>query len=267
METLAPPLKRHTSGAYPTYSLTSTLHSNFRGLQPEALRFMLQSSGHMSAEGRPTKKAASDGLVDACENKALWNLDKLHKLLAEAGNRLERAPVNQVFKGSGSFEPQWVNLGTLGTYFSVSSTILGRWLDELGLREDDGMATKDSLDRGLATVVEMSAGGKNKTRKITQWNLEPTIEILMEAGKLLDFNYEASLKGKGRNSDVQVETVESRAREFAKTFSTLFRHPTERRSLPELVKKVPKPIQKKAEELLKRPGFITENQYLKFLDR
>lgn len=268
MQNLDGPLKKYTSGAFPSHSLTQELASNFKGLAPEALRYMLQKEGWMGETGKPTKKAAETGLVDRCGNSALWNLQLLEKQLHALGNRVERQAVNQELKEPEGSEPQWANLGTIGTHFSVSGTIIGRWLDELGLRTDDGMATDEAMEKGLATTFEMKTGeGKNKTRKITHWNLYLTQKLLMENGHPLNFDYEKSLKGAGRNSDVKVETIEDRARAFAKEFVRIFKDKQERRILPTLVDKTAKPIQKKAEELIGKPGFITTGAYKRYLDR
>lgn len=268
MEILDGPLKKYTSGAFPTHSLNSVLANNFKGLAPEALKFMLFKEGWVSEAGKPTRKAADAGLVDRCGNSALWNLKELEDALFSLGNRLERQAVNQELKEPEGTEPQWANLGTIGTYFSVSSTIVGRWLDELGLRDGEGMANDDALEKGLATTFEMSTGeGKNRTRKITHWNLYLIQKLLMENGHPLNFDYEKSLKGSGRNSDVKVETVDDRAKAFAKEFVRIFKDKQERRTLPRLVDKTPKVIQKKAEELIKKPGFISTGAYKKHLDR
>lgn len=268
MITLEGPVKRYTSGAFPTHSETGKLAENFKNMNPLALQFMLHKEGWMSEAGKPTKKAAEAGLVDRCVNSALWNLKTLQERLEALGNTLERQAVNQELKEPKGTEPSWANLGTIGTYFSASATIVGRWLSELGYRTEDGMATDEALEEGLATNFEMATGqGKNKTRKITHWNLYLVQKILMEAGHPLNFDYEKSLKGSGRNSDVKVETVDDRARAFAKEFVRIFKDKEERRSLPSLVSKTPKIIQQKAEELIGKPGFITRESYKQHLDR
>lgn len=268
METLNGPVKRYISGAFPSHSALTTLAQNFRELNDTALEFILRKEGFIGESGKPTRRAAERGLIDRCDNQTLWNLTKLEKELANLGNRFERQAVNQQLAEPEGNEPSWANLGTIGTYFSVSATVVGKWLDELELREEDGMANEQALERGLATTFEMSTGqGKNKTRKITHWNLHLVQRLLMANGHPLDFDYEKSLKGSGRNSDVQVETVEHRAKTFANTFVRIFKDKEQRRQLPALVSKTPKPIQKKAEELIGKPGFITKELYKQYLDR
>ena len=144
-----------------------------------------------------------------------------------------------------------------------------RWLDELGYREEGGMASDHALEQGLATTFEMATGqGKNQTRKITHWNLHLVQRILVEAGHPLDFDYEKSLKGTGRNGDVKVETVDDRARAFAKEFAKLFKDKERRRvEVPKLLRKTPKVIQRKGEEILGKPGLLTKEIYKKYLDR
>jgi hypothetical protein len=268
MQKLAGPLAKYTSGAFPSHSATASLASNFKGLDPNALRFILFKEGLVTEKGGPTKKSAAEDLVDALDGKALWNLKALEERLTALGNTFERAAVNQELKLASGSEPVWVNLGTIASYFSVTANEVGKWLDKLELRDDEKMATNEAMERGLATIVEMSSGaGKNQTRKINHWNLHEVQKLLLEDGHYLNFDYEASLKGKGRNSDVKVETVDDRAKAFAREFTTIFKDKARRRELPGLISRTPKIILKKADELIGRPGFTAEGLYLKHLDR
>lgn len=264
MQTLPPPLKRHLTGRRPTHSSTGTLEQNFKNLDRNALLYVFNNAEYLTLEFKPTKKALLDGLIDRCEDKALWNLEKVEEILAELGMSVERQSVNQEIKESGNGEPKWVNLGTVGTYFSVTANLVGKWLDELELRDDDGMGNQKSSDLGLSMTSEMNAGG-NKTRKITMWNLYPTQEILVSAGHELDFDYEKTLKGKGKSSDVNVTTIDDRAKEFAKTFVETFKNIETRKDCINLVKSEPKPVIQKAEILMKKEGFITSGKYLKYI--
>lgn len=266
MQDLIPPVNRYLTGKLPSHSSTAKLASNFKSLDSNALKFILLKSGYMSEEGKPTKSAADAGLIDKCERSALWNLDKVSEKLLELGQQTERAFVNQELSEMNTSEPVWVNLGTLGTYFNATAKTVGKWLDAIGFKDDDGMASPEALDNGYATVMEMSAGGK-KTRTINQWNLRLTQERLMKEGHALDFDYEKNLKGTGKNSDVQVLSIDGRAKEFAKEFLKLFKDPATRAQSHILVRKTPTLIVKKAEELIKRPGFITSGEYLKHMKR
>jgi hypothetical protein len=263
MEHLEPPLKRHLMGALPTHSSTIKLADNFKGLHPDALRFILLKAGYLNEAGSPTKAAVAAGLIDTCERKALWRLTAVASFLESEGNAAERAYVNQEVEPITG-DPRWVNLGTLGTYFNVAGPTVGKWLDALDLREDDGMANVMALEGGLASTAEMNAGG-NRTRKITQWNLGPVRELLLEAGHPLDRSYDALMKGKGRNSDVTVSSMEARAKEFAKEFIRLYNDRGTRAECVPLVRKTAKPIVKLAEDLLKKPGFISTEAYRKHI--
>ncbi len=268
MKHLAGPKQKYTLGAFPSHSSLESVHMNFKAMDELALRFIMQKQGWLNESGKPTKKAANDELIDVIEKKYYWNLTKLQQALEANGDNVERAAVNQEIKTPSTGEPRWVNLGTLGTYFSVSANTVGKWLDVLGLRDDDKMASQEAMELGLATTFEMSTGeGKNKTRKINHWNLYLTQEKLIEAGHYLDFDYEASLKGKGKNSDVTVLTVDDRAKDFAQKFVKMYRNPLEHARIPSLVKNQPKIVLEKAETILKRPGFITEGKYLKNIKR
>lgn len=268
MQKLTGPVIKYTSGAFPSHAPTLTLAANFEGLDPNALRFILSKEGWMTANGAPTKKSAADGLVDIVESKPFWNLVELEARLASLGNSFVRKAVNQEIKLSEGSEPKWVNLGTIASYFSVTANEVGKWLDKLELRDDEKMATGEATERGLATIVEMSTGqGKNQTRKINHWNLHEIQQLLLNDGHYLNFDYEESLKGRGRNSDVKVETVDDRAKTFAREFTTIFKDKTRRRELPELIRKTPRIVMEKADVLIGRPGFTAKGLYLKHLDR
>lgn len=268
MENLAPPVNRYLTGKLPSHSSSVKLAENYKNLDSNALKFILFKNGYMTEEGKPTKKAATDGLIDRCEKSILWNLEKVSEKLYEVNFAQERQYVNQELTKIESTDPVWVNLGTLGTYFNATANQIGKWLDQLELRDSTGMATKEALDFGLATEMEMNADSKGKkTRKINQWDLVLMQQRLVEAGHPLDFDYEATLKGKGRNSDVSVDSLDNRVKEFAKEFLKTFKNVETRHETPSIVKKQPKLIQKKAELLFNKPGFISEGIYLKHLKR
>lgn len=266
MQDLQPPVNRHLTGKLPSHSSSVKLAKNYKNLDSTALVFILNKSGFMTEEGKPTRAAADAGLVDKCEKSILWNLTKVTEFLITQGIPTERQYVNQELAPMQTMEPVWVNLGTLGTYFNATAKTVGKWIEELGLKDDEGFASGEALERGLATVMEMSAGGK-KTRKINQWNLRLMQEILLEAGHPLDFDYEKNLKGTGKNSDVQVISMDDRARDFAKEFIKLFKDPQTRSQSQNLVRKTPTPIVKKGEILMKKPGFISSGEYLKHMKR
>lgn len=263
MQNLEPPVKRHTSGKLPTHSEHDMLHENWQQLDAMALRFVLHQHGYVNEDGKTQKKAVDDGLIDRCGRTALWNLDAVSELLASTGMTVERAYVNQELPERTSAEPTWANLGTIGTYFGVSARMIGSWLSTLGLRGEDGTPTKESFDTALVNTVQMNAGGK-KTRDVHHWDLHRTIEHLMEAGHPIDRDYGKNLEGRGRNSDVTVETIDDRAKEFTRTFVKLYKEPSTRNEAKAMVRKTPRGILVKAEQLMQRPGFFMKQQYLKY---
>lgn len=267
MEILEAPVARHITGKLPTHSKSADLAGNFKSLESNALRFILTKAGYLSEEGRPTRTAIDAGLLDKCEKAFLWNLKEVQAALLRLGSPVERQYANQKLAPLNTSEPVWVNLGTIGMHFNVTAKVVGQWIDKLGLKDSDGMASESTLERGLATVTEMSAGNGNKTRKINQWNLRPMQELLLRAGHPLDFDYEKNLKGKGKNSNVEVTSIDARAKEFAKDFAALFNNPETRAQTQALVRKTPKMIQAKAELLMNKPGFLTKGEYLKRLKK
>lgn len=261
---LEPPLKRYTSGKLPTHSGTQNIAENFKSLHQNVVIFVFSKAGYMDEQGKPLKLAVTDGLIDSCEKKVLWNLEKVEMKLAELGVPDTRIFVNQEINEPDDGEPRWVNLGTIGTYFNVTANTIGKWLDNLELRDDDGMGNQDAMDQGLVTISEMNAGGK-KTRKISMWNLHPVQRALMEAGHPLDFDYEKFLKGSGKNSNVEVTTIDDRAKQFAKDFMKTFKDPETRHNCEKMVKSQAHPILKRAETLLKKDGFFTNAIYKKYI--
>lgn len=264
IEQLPPPLKRYLLGAYPSHSSRKGLSESFEGLSVALLAELMQVGGFVTEAGKASQKAAEAGLLASCEGKLLWNVEAVQNVLAEQGMKLNRKPQNQQLDEPDSIEPVWVNLGTLATYFSVTANQVGKWLDELGHRED-GEPTEEAIKGGLATFVEMNAGGK-KTRKVTHWNLHPVKTLLVDNGHVLNFDYEGSMRGKGRNKDVEVVgTMDERAREFATEFARMFKDGKTRKNCLALVQRTPKAILVRAEGLLKKPGFLTTGKFKEYI--
>lgn len=130
------------------------------------------------------------------------------------------------------------------------------------MRDAQGGPTREAVDRGVATIVQMSAGG-DRTRPVTLWDLYLTQRVLLEGGHELDFDYESTLRGTGRNSNVTVtEGMDGRVREVAGRFLALFRDPGTRYQCVRLVNTTPRPVLREVECLLGRdPGWLTEGRY------
>ena len=77
---------------------------------------MLQQDGYLSGEGKPTRKALDNGLVDQCGRHLIWNLDRVSQCLAAQGCEVVRRSVNQEIATPRGGGPSWVNLATIGTY-------------------------------------------------------------------------------------------------------------------------------------------------------
>lgn len=260
MANLDAPVKRYLMGKLPSHSSTSGLARNFEGLDSNALLFVFSKAGYLSPEYKPEKKALLDGLIDSCEGKILWNLEVVEAKLSSLGMPVKRCFVNQEVRDDSSGEPRWVNLKTLSTYFNVTANTVGKWLDSLDLRDNEGLGNQNAMDLGLCTVAEMNAGGK-KTRKIAMWNLYPTQKILVDNGHPLDFDYEKNLKGAGKNSDVSVSSIDARVKEFVEEFLKLYGDPATARNSEKLVRKTPRGILVRAEALLKKPDFFVKGIY------
>lgn len=261
MEQLDPPLKRYLSGARPSHSSLGKLHANFTGMEAATLKAILSAGDYLTEQGKASPKAREENLVDSCEGKILWNIEKVMEAASLGGLTLERQAVNQTLPKFTDGEVRWANLGTIGTYFSVSANQIGKWLDDLELRDGEGNPTETSIKSGWVQMVEMNAGG-NKTRKVAQWNLDLTCEKLMEAGHELDFNYEETLKGKGRNSDVQVSGVDAKVRELYEKWRVLYKKADTHDSSWRVFDGQPRMILLKVEnEYFKKPGLLTQGKY------
>lgn len=256
---LEPPIKKHLLGKLPTHSSTKNLASNFKGYSDEFMVKVLESGGYLE-KGRFTMKARNSGLVDSCESKALWNLSLLQELLRSEGLKADRAYVNQELPVNPSVDPVYTGLAQIGVHFEVSGPTVGKWMDKLGLREENSLPKEKYVKDGLAVIAEMTMPGKKKqTKKFAKWDLYRVVPMLVEAGHPLDFNYEKSLKGKGKNSDVKVTGIDLRVKEFCKEFVSLY-NAKDRQAL-KLVDKTPKLILNRAEDKLKKPGFFSEDRY------
>lgn len=263
MELLEPPIIQYLEGRRPSHSGTLRLHENFEGMDATALRFVLQKAGYLDADGRVTQKAADENMVDRCERKLLWNLDKVQEVLTSMKLHAARKSVNQELNLASSAEPKWVNQGTIATFFNVSANKVGKWLTDEGMKKGDTM-TPEAFDSGIGVVTTMNAGG-NKTRNILMWDLHRTIEFLLERGYELDRRSMEALKGKGKNSDVTLDTMDARAEAFVKEFMVMFRNPKERRECIRLVGKTSKGILMRAEKLMNKPGFFAKEEYRKLI--
>lgn len=263
MQNLEQPVKRHTSGKLPSHSEHNNLHTHWKQLDAMALRWVLQKHEYVDEDGKPTRTAVADGLIDRCGRTALWNLEAVHTVLTDAGMTVERAYVNQELPANNTATPTWANLGTIGTFFGVSARMVGKWLNDIGVRDEDGSPSKDSFDNMLVNTVQMNAGGK-KTRDVHQWDMHRVLKLLVDAGHPLDDDYGKTLEGRGKNSDVTVETIDDRAKEFARNFVKLYKDPATRPEANAMVRKTPRGILQKAEKFMKRPGFFTKNTYLKY---
>lgn len=255
MAILPPPVSQYLSGKLPTHSSTQSLESNFKGLPPGFLLSILEQQG-LVADGKPVRRAVEEGFIDVCAKDALWNLDKVSALLAKGGLKPVRAYANQKLPPIEP-TPRFGSLTTVSTYFNVSEIQVGRWLDELGLR-DNKEPTKDVIKSGLAQVIVMP-GKKNKGRSYVQWEVPRTVKVLHDAGHPLDFDFQKSLKGKGKNSNVEVTTVDGRVKEFLEEFIPLFNARDVK--VKTLVAKTPTGIKARAEERLGKPGFFSQKHW------
>lgn len=253
---LEPPIDRYITGKLPSHSTTAKLGEHFVGLDQGTMVRILEVSGAIKNR-KPTKSALKLGLLDVCRDSLLWRLESLEKVLKKAGLNPQRAYANQELP---DVEPGvMVALSTIASYFNVSSAQVGRWLKELGYRGSDGAPLKKVLKAGHAEKLEYKDG--NKKREFYKWDLLWTLEKLQGAGHLFDFDYEKSLKGTGKNSDVTVTTVDDRAREIAEEFVALYNKPETRLKAVRKVNKLHPDMIERIEKLLRKPGWISSGRF------
>ena len=59
--------------------------------------------------------------------------------------------------------------------------------------------------------------------------------------------------------------MNARVRKFVQEFTAAFKDPDHRYRCIRMVKNTPKPVLKKAEQLMNRPGFLTQEQYKEYI--
>lgn len=253
---LTPPINRYISGKSPSHSRSGNLGEHFEGLDVGLVTQLLVALGALSG-GKPTKRAVQSGLIDVCGTEILWNLSKLELALNSAGMKTTRKFANQRLP---EIEDLHVSLSSIAAYFDESPSTVGKWLKDLGFREPNGAPIKKLLKSGKAIKVEFKDG--NKKREYFKWSLLWTLSVLQEAGHPFDFDFEKSLKGKGKNSDVEINTLDGRAKELAKEFVALYNNKATRNEAKRLIERQPPILVSKVEEILGRPGWISSGKYL-----
>lgn len=270
------PVARHTTGKAPVYATAPRLHDCYRGIGPQAMRALLASSGatrEAERNGRtvlvPTTMAVSGGIVAKCEGKALWHVERLAQWLASMGGpRLERQWANQQVKQPGPGSDGYVSATDLGRLFNVGGARVGEWLTGIGLRGPDGLPTKVAVKSGLARTAEMNSvgdSGKKVARKFGLWAMVPIQERLMAAGHPLDMDYSATLKGKGRNSDVEVGSAAGELDAAQRRIAAAARA-RDAGALRAAVAAVDPKYHRALEMRLKRPGLLTRDRWRKLAE-
>lgn len=282
MAQLPPPIEKYLAGTNPTHTSRQKLQK-YLNIEQKDIERVLKAEKAITPEGKVTKLAQQTGLVDTCEGRALWNIEKT--------KRLVKLKIGEPKKAQRT-EPAWVDLGTIGTYFGVGNVALGKWLDQLGLRgiptiEKNESGDYDMLDMANQAKQKQANGfiGKEPTEKalnmgaarkltvtnrkqqeieIVQWNLDLVKEVLVRAGHPLDTERKMSLKGKGKNSNVQVNGMDKRAKEIYTEWAKLYANPNERWKIKKLFSGQPRLLLEKVEnDFMKMPGYITDGKYLK----
>lgn len=286
------PIDQYLTGASPSHCALGNLHKHIKVWEQEEMVSLLQVSDYLTAELKPTKAAAQKGIIDLCEKKVLWNILEVKKALVATHQLVEAKKAQlraaqQAKADKLAAGPSWVDLGTVGTYFGVSNIVIGKWLDQIGMRgmpqmERNSSGDLDMLDMANQAKKKQAVGflGKEPTQKafdmglarkitvtnrkqkeidIVQWNLDLLKAVLQKAGH--ELNHGAMLKGKGKNSNVQVITADDRAKDLYLTWKKLVRNKNYRAEMIKLFDKQPKIILMKVELLMNKPNYLVGKMY------
>lgn len=292
---LEPPLSSYLTGAKPTHSSRPKLGQHIKLFKQNEIEAHLKKGKYLNDAGKPTKKALEDGLIDQCDGKVIWNLKNTKKALLAltkkdsarkvAAPKLASPPPRPKQAG-----PVWTDLENIGTYFGVGKNKIGKWLDELGLRDykprqvnESGdydmldianeskekfrvkIPTEKALAEGYARVetITYTQKGKEKSFDKYTWDRDRVKDLLVRAGHELDTERKLHLKGKGRNSDVKVESIDDRAKKLHAEWKKLHSNPKTRDQSWKLFDKQPSGLLMRVEQLMGRPRYLRDKLYLK----
>lgn len=284
---LPPPIEQYLQGDKPSHTSRAGLSRHITFLKAEETNKLLIEAGYLSIQGKPTPKAFEEEVAEACDGKALWHVKRTQKALLaltrkeskpRAANPALTAPKAPI-RPNG---PIWTDLDSIGTYFGVGKVKVGKWLDEIGLRaapekqiNDSGdydmldfaneskqkfsskRPTQRALDMGIAQITEVTKG--DKIFEIIKWNLDECKAALVKAGHPLDLEKKMILKGKGKNSNVEVHSLVDRAKKIHGEWRKLSK--ASPRDAHKLIDKQPKPILVELDKLEGYPGFFTAKKY------
>lgn len=295
MTTLPPPIEQYINGKNPTHTSQRRLGQHITFATPEVINGALTSNGLLSADGKITKQALEENIVDVCDKRALWNIREVKKIVLHA-TRKESDPdrkagvVQPRSAQKAATGPVFTDLENIGTYFGVGKNTVGKWLEELGLRgykirqvNESGdfdmldiaaeskekfrmkVPTEAAFERGYAQVdvIEYTQKGSKKSFEKYSWNLEKVKNLLVKNGHELDTERKLLLKGKGKNSDVKVESLDSRAEALYREWKKLYKNPSTKKSSWKVFHKQPKPLLQRVEVLMGRPRYLQDKLYEK----
>lgn len=252
MRVLDQPLAKYVRGCYPSHCGTQQLTEAFN-LPAQTTETVLDALGFVH-HGKPTKAALEAGVLDRHQGHVLWNIQAVLDAITPSIPGAGRVPMNQELPNVE--EGHFTSASTIGTYFNVSGKKIGQWLREEGIQQRNGKPTRESIKTKLAEVVTAStAGGKTEAYL---WDLRRTLELLQSAGHLFDYDYEKTLKGRGKNSDVRVTTLEGRAAELAQEFQESVTS-SNKNKCAHIIKNAPAKLLRSIEAKLQYPpGFLSE---------
>lgn len=292
---LTGPISKYLDGEHPSHSARNELDKHIKFIKRSEIESSLIRAGLLDKSGKITDLAKEKGAVDVCGKSAIWNIKKTKLALLDATRKKTVRKTATPVKLAGSQAPtnrntpKYTDLENIGTYFGVGKLKVGKWLDDLGLRgykprqiNESGdvdmldianeskekfrakIPTEKAIEQGYAIVetIEYKKKGKDESFQKYSWDLEKVKSILVRAGHELDTERKLLLKGKGKNSDVKVSSLDSRAAEVYRQWKKLYESGKTEESW-KLVEKQAKPIQALMEQKIGWPGFFSKKLYRK----
>jgi hypothetical protein len=245
------------------------------------LQGLMETSGYV-VDGRTSREALREGLVDTYEGKALWNIRVTQRKLLEITRKASSQQTSKVDRTPSKRKAgdiRWGDLEAIGSYFGVSKIVAGKWLDEMGLRAVPALQLNQSgdhdmldmanrskekfvakvptpaaLKHGVASMEHIERG--KMEFDVYKWNVDAVKDLLVKAGHPLDTEHKSLLRGRGKNGNVQLKTADDLPLKLYRRWRDLQAVDATRQSSWNIFRGQPKSVTDKVEQLMGKTGVI-----------
>lgn len=293
---LAAPIEQYLTGDKPSHTSRARLATHITFWPQDKVEELLREERYLTPDGKISPRALSEGLVDTCDGKPLWNLKKTKLALLAATrktpkeNKTPAKPIVMPRSRPTTSGPVWTDLENIGTYFGVGKNKVGTWLDQLGLRGNKELQVNESGDYDMLDVARQSQekfsskvptekalnegyaqvevveyrgkGGKEKSFEKYSWDRDRVKDLLVRAGHPLDTERKLLLKGKGKNSNVSVDSLDTRAEALHAEWKKLYADPATRKASWKVFDRKPSALLMRVEMLMGKPRYLRDKQYM-----